>query len=246
MISMGNSGSRSTTPNQINLANSPRSHSQTPSPARFKPATFQPISPHPGSNYVPSSRSGTPNRYGTPISGRSSIEIGSPRVAPHGSNFVTPGSSHKAIYRSDKQYRSDSQDSGIGSLVQSPQSAPHHGMSPSRQKFHPGVADKSSNRFQFPPPLPSDNKLRAALMAPKNLPAETQTSPTPGSKHLTIKRERLTPKEPLVMKQAPSSSSLNKEQERPSQESSNLHHPTTSAAFNSEKETVVSEQAGKD
>lgn len=187
LISLGNSRSGSATPSQPHPAHSPRSHSQTPSPARFgKPHTFQPISPHPGSNYHPNSRSGTPNRHssGTPISGRSSIEIVSPRIPPHvpvvsGSSFVAPGSPQKVPYRSDymKQYssRSDSQDSGIGSLVQSPLSAlpstGHHVLSPSRQK---------SNRFQFPPPLPSDNKLRAALMAPKNLPAETQTSPTPG------------------------------------------------------------------
>ncbi|XP_071844026.1 uncharacterized protein [Apostichopus japonicus] len=238
MISLGNSRSRSTTPSQANVANSPRSHSKTPSPARFKPATFQPISPHPGSNFHPSSRSGTPNRHSTPISGRSSTEIGSPRVAPHGSNFVTPGSPHKGVYRSEKQFRSDSQDSGIGSLVQSPQSG-HVGVSPSRQKYIGG--DKGSNRFQFPQP-PSDNKLRAALMAPKHLPAETQTSPTPGSKHPPpTKKERLSHKEPVKQQSLPS-----KEPEKPSVvESNSLTPPTTAPAptMNTEKDTGSNGQA---
>ena len=85
-LSQGNS--RSCTPCQSSVPHSPRSQSKTPSPAFFgshRPQTFIPISKFSGS------LQGTPTPWssGTPLSGRSSIEITSPGV-PKYSSSATP------------------------------------------------------------------------------------------------------------------------------------------------------------
>ena len=229
LISLGNSRSGTPacfTPIQQSVPHSPRSHSQTPSPAHFShrsAATFTPISQYP-SSHQPGSAVGTPNRWGsaTPLSGRSSAEIASPAVQfqQQSHNFATPVSPNKlklkmehARNQSRDVSRSDSNDSGVDSVNRSPtpnqhgitpspgHGSSHHVMSPpnimsppaARQQVTQYFQSPEKSHFEFPPP-PSDNKLRAALLAPRTMSQfqsvqETQTSPIidtkPVSQHTT-------------------------------------------------------------
>ncbi|XP_038047938.1 protein capicua homolog [Patiria miniata] len=220
-LSQGNS--RSCTPCQSSVPHSPRSQSKTPSPAHFnslRPQTFIPISKLSGS------LQGTPTPWssGTPLSGRSSIDITSPGLPKYSTSatptfqnthsFATPVSPNKLKMRMEHARnqshevnigRSDSSDSGVECMhsTRSPtpahhalnvtpspnhNTASHHVISPpnimsppaARQQTAQGYQQPSTTYFQFP--SPSENKLRAALLAPKNPGAwqnvqETQTSP---------------------------------------------------------------------
>ena len=139
-------------------------------------------------------------------------------------NFATPVSPNKLKLKMEHASRnnhrdvsvvsrSDSNDSGVESVNRSPTpSQPgitpspggnHHVMSPpnimsppaARQQVTQYFQSPEKSHFEFPPPAPSDNKLRAALLAPRSqsqfqTAQETQTSPIidqsakPSSQHI--------------------------------------------------------------
>ncbi|XP_071959061.1 protein capicua homolog isoform X2 [Antedon mediterranea] len=186
LISLGNSrsGTPCFKPIQTPIPPSPRSTTQSPQ-YRMRSMTFSPIN-HSNSSHH--------NRYwsaSAPMSGRSSVDTSSPGNAHRLSagqtptfqsslNFATPVSPNKLKSRMEqaramnKHLSGNSDDSGPEHLrspsYQQNVSSPHlsHVISPPQIISPPAQTSVSSEkaiRFEFPPP--QNDKLRAALLAPK-------------------------------------------------------------------------------
>ncbi|XP_033125250.1 protein capicua homolog [Anneissia japonica] len=188
LISLGNSrsGTPCFKPIQTPIPPSPRSLTQSPQ-YRIRPLTFSPVNHHSNTSHH--------NRYwssSAPISGRSSVDNSSPGNSHRLSagqtptfqsslNFATPVSPNKLKSRMEqaramtKQLGGNSDEAGPEHLrspsYQQSTSSPHHShiVSPPQIISPPAqtstISSEKAIRFEFP--SPQNDKLRAALLAPR-------------------------------------------------------------------------------